>query len=152
MDVAGWIPLGVISGFNRIRMMTPEPVLVLEAIKGSATVEVEAVGGAEGHRLRKMAGWEEWVMSEAERSGAAAAQAAASAAAQGGNVNGAIGGPGPRGPTPPPGPPGVGPGPGPPSSRPLDDLAADFVKVGRCCLTPGLAQVNPLVYARLIPG
>jgi hypothetical protein len=33
MDADGWIPLPVIAGFNRVRMMTPEPSLVLDAIK-----------------------------------------------------------------------------------------------------------------------
>ncbi|ACO61912.1 predicted protein, partial [Micromonas commoda] len=61
MDAEGWIPLPVIAGFNRIRMMTPEPAVVLEAIQGSAVVEVEAVGGADGHRLRKMSDWQSWV-------------------------------------------------------------------------------------------
>ena len=67
MDEHGWIPLPVIAGFNRIRMMTPEPGMVLEAIRGSLIVEVEAVDGPDGHRLRKMTDWQSWVMSASER-------------------------------------------------------------------------------------
>jgi la-related protein 1 len=113
MDAEGWIPLPVIAGFNRIRMMTPEPAVVLEAIQGSAVVEVEAVGGADGHRLRKMTDWQSWVMSASERSGMAAM-----AAAGVGTVPGA--------------PPGGAPKP-PPSGLPpiksMEELTAEFVKV-----------------------
>ena len=45
MDAGGWIPLPVIAGFNRIRMMTPEPNAVLEAITGSLIVEIQRTNG-----------------------------------------------------------------------------------------------------------
>ena len=62
MDAEGWIPLPVIAGFNRIRMMTPEPSMVLEAIRGSLIVEIAEVGGADGFRVRKMTDWKAWVV------------------------------------------------------------------------------------------
>jgi la-related protein 1 len=62
MDAEGWIPLPVIAGFNRIRMMTPEPATVLEAITGSLIVEIREVGGADGFRMRKMTDWKAWVV------------------------------------------------------------------------------------------
>ena len=49
--------------------------MVLEAIKGSL-VEIEEVGGADGHRLRKLTDWQSWVMTESERSSIAAMSAA----------------------------------------------------------------------------
>ena len=62
MDAEGWIPLPVIAGFNRIRMMTPEPSMVLEARPGSLIVEIAEVGGADGFRVRKMTDWKAWVV------------------------------------------------------------------------------------------
>ena len=72
MDQNGWIPLPVIAGFNRIRMMTPEPATVLEAIAGSLVVEIREVGGAEGFKMRKMSDWKSWVVDggSGERTGA----------------------------------------------------------------------------------
>ena len=113
MDAEGWIPLPVIAGFNRIRMMTPEPAVVLEAIQGSAVVEVEAVGGADGHRLRKMSDWQSWVMSASERSGMAAMAAAGAATAPAPPAGGA--------PKPPPS--------GLPPIKSMEELTAEFVKV-----------------------
>ena len=106
MDTEGWIPLSVIAGFNRIRMMTPEPSMVLDAIKGSTVVEVSD-SGADGHRLRKMTDWQSWVMSASER------------ATVGGGASGAGGAP--------PKPPGA--------FAPVDELTSDFVKVSHADFT-----------------
>ena len=93
--------------------MTPEPAVVLEAIQGSAVVEVEAVGGADGHRLRKMSDWQSWVMSASERSGLAAMAAAGAATAPAPPAGGA--------PKPPPS--------GLPPIKSMEELTAEFVKV-----------------------
>ena len=69
MDKDGWIGLGVISGFNRIRMMTPEPAMVLEAITGSLIVEIRELSGSDGFKMRKMTDWKSWVPSGAESAG-----------------------------------------------------------------------------------
>eukprot|EP00798_Chlamydomonas_sp_ICE-L_P015187 gene15187-21262_t len=40
MDEKGWIPLAVIANFNRVRMLTPDIMLIVEAMRGSEIVEV----------------------------------------------------------------------------------------------------------------
>lgn len=40
MDGKGWIPVAAILAFNRVRMMTSEPELLLESLAESVSVEV----------------------------------------------------------------------------------------------------------------
>lgn len=40
MDEAGWIPMPVIANFNRVRMLTPDLMLITDALKTSDIVEV----------------------------------------------------------------------------------------------------------------
>jgi hypothetical protein len=51
--VQGWIPLHVIGAFNRVRMLTPDPAVIISAmqassgcVKLSASAGVQAVQGA----------------------------------------------------------------------------------------------------------
>ena len=40
MDDAGWIPVVVIANFNRVRMLTPDLMLIVDSLKDSSIVEV----------------------------------------------------------------------------------------------------------------
>jgi hypothetical protein len=44
MDEAGWIPMPVIANFNRVRMLTPDLMLITDALKTSDIVEVRGRG------------------------------------------------------------------------------------------------------------
>lgn len=54
----GWIALSVIASFNRIRMMTPNPAMIYEALVGSKTVEI-SLGN---DKIRKMGDWAAWLL------------------------------------------------------------------------------------------
>ncbi|OUS45226.1 hypothetical protein BE221DRAFT_35527, partial [Ostreococcus tauri] len=53
----GWIALSVIASFNRIRMMTPEPAMIYEALVGSKMVEISPGND----KIRKMGDWAAWL-------------------------------------------------------------------------------------------
>ena len=61
MDSQGFIPAATISAFNRVRMLTPDPALLVEALQGSEGVETSGDMAA----LRKREGWEQWVLPNA---------------------------------------------------------------------------------------
>lgn len=54
----GWIALSVIASFNRIRMMTPEPAMIYEALVGSKMVEISPGND----KIRKMGDWAAWLL------------------------------------------------------------------------------------------
>lgn len=54
----GWIALSVIASFNRIRMMTPDPAMIYEALVGSKTVEISPGND----KIRKMGDWAAWLL------------------------------------------------------------------------------------------
>ena len=54
----GWIALSVIASFNRIRMMTPDPAMIYDALVGSKTVEISAGND----KIRKMGDWNAWLL------------------------------------------------------------------------------------------
>jgi len=58
MDPEGWIPAAVISGFNRVRMLTPDASLVLESLAESSEVEISA----DSTKLRKKEDWKSWIL------------------------------------------------------------------------------------------
>jgi len=58
MDKDGWIPAAVISGFNRVRMLTPDATLVLESLAESVEVEISA----DNAKLRKKEDWKSWIL------------------------------------------------------------------------------------------
>ncbi|KAI8477098.1 MAG: hypothetical protein J3K34DRAFT_364677, partial [Monoraphidium minutum] len=57
MDAEGWIDLALVAGFNRVRMLTPDPAVILEALAGSAVVE----SARDGARLRPRDAPRQWV-------------------------------------------------------------------------------------------
>ncbi|MCO5602282.1 hypothetical protein L7F22_056411 [Adiantum nelumboides] len=56
MDEQGFIPVSVIANFNRVKMLTPNPGLILDALRNSAVVEVQ------GDKLRKRDDWAKWLL------------------------------------------------------------------------------------------
>eukprot|EP00891_Asterochloris_glomerata_P000534 jgi/Astpho2/534/gw1.00011.197.1_t len=58
MNEEGWIPLPVIAGFNRVRMLTPDAGMIICALAGSRLVELSA----DGMLLRPHSNWRQWVM------------------------------------------------------------------------------------------
>lgn len=56
MDDQGFIPVTVIGSFNRVRMLTPNPAVILDAMRNSAVVEVQ------GDKLRKRDDWANWLL------------------------------------------------------------------------------------------
>ncbi|KFM29147.1 La-related protein 1 [Auxenochlorella protothecoides] len=63
MDGEGWIPVRAIAAFNRVRMLTPEPGLIAQAMQSSTVVEVSA----DLLSLRARENWQQWVLPEAQR-------------------------------------------------------------------------------------
>lgn len=73
----GWVPLHVVANFRRVQILTPDPMVILEALMGSQVVEV----AEDMTRLRVAHGWEQWVpKQEAPAAAAAPAPAAPSIA------------------------------------------------------------------------
>ena len=57
MDASGYVPLAFIASFNRVRMLSSDPMVIATALQGSSVVEV-----SNGHiRLRE--NWEKWILS-----------------------------------------------------------------------------------------
>lgn len=83
MDAEGWIPLAVVANFNRVRMLTPDLMLIVEAVRDSDLVEVSK----DSAFLRAKGTWEKWILPPQQRdlshSPAAAAAAAANASSTG---------------------------------------------------------------------
>lgn len=77
MDEEGWIPVAVIAGFNRIRMLTPDVNIILAALANSRSVEVSP----NGLKLRPIGNYQAWVLPKEQRDASAHAQAEAAAAA-----------------------------------------------------------------------
>jgi len=63
MDENGWIPIGVIAAFNRVRALAPNPSMIAAALEGSALVEVSQ--NQESIRVRDS--WQSWVLPEDRR-------------------------------------------------------------------------------------
>lgn len=58
MDEEGWVTLPLVAGFNRIRNITVDPHLILEAVTDSDVIELDAINV----RIRAKHGWERWVL------------------------------------------------------------------------------------------
>eukprot|EP00898_Chlorokybus_atmophyticus_P004472 jgi/Chlat1/5025/Chrsp32S04986 len=56
MDEYGFIPVSVIASFNRVRMLTTDTDMILEALQGSSIVEIQ------GDKLRKAEDWQSWLL------------------------------------------------------------------------------------------
>lgn len=58
MNEEGWVPVALLASFNRIKEMTPDPTIVLDAIATSSKVELDA----QGTHLRVTGNWQKWVL------------------------------------------------------------------------------------------
>lgn len=99
MDNQGWIPVAVVANFNRVRMLTPDMMLIIEAVRESPLVEVSV----DGAYLRAKGTWDKWILPPQQRdlshqpvpprpSGASSAAAASAAASAGSAAAGQLGG------------------------------------------------------------
>jgi la-related protein 1 len=61
MDSRGWIPIPLISSFNRVRLLTVDPSLVREVLVLSTVVEVK-------DDWVRMSGWEQFVLPNSAKS------------------------------------------------------------------------------------
>ncbi|KAF8377791.1 hypothetical protein HHK36_031176 [Tetracentron sinense] len=56
MDEQGWVPITLIAGFNKVRNMTNNIQLILDAVRTSTVVEVQ------GDKVRKRNEWMNWIL------------------------------------------------------------------------------------------
>ncbi|XP_074302550.1 la-related protein 1C-like [Silene latifolia] len=56
MDENGWVSVGVISEFNKVKSLTNDTFQILEAVRHSMVVEVQ------GDKIRRRGDWMRWVM------------------------------------------------------------------------------------------
>ncbi|GIL71970.1 hypothetical protein Vretifemale_2399, partial [Volvox reticuliferus] len=88
MDDNGWIPLAVVANFNRVRILTLDWTLIVDAMSDSPIVEVSS----DSTMLRARENWDRWVLPPQQRDlshnpAAIKAAPAAAAANVGGDVN-----------------------------------------------------------------
>jgi len=57
MDSEGWVPLELVSNFNRIRTLTSDPSFIAASLKNSNDVEVNATND----KVRKKVDWQIWL-------------------------------------------------------------------------------------------
>ncbi len=67
MSEEGWIALHVIASFNRVRMLTPDLAMIMEALTDSSTVELSG----DNLFIRPRAGYQQWILPEAQRDASA---------------------------------------------------------------------------------
>ena len=72
MDDSGWILVSVIANFNRMRLLTPDQTVIVDALIGSAIVELSA----DGLLMRPRDNWRNWVLPMEQRDPTAHAPAA----------------------------------------------------------------------------
>jgi len=63
MDNDGYIPLGMVANFNRVRMLTPDPGLIVEALQDSTVVELSK----DGEYVRVQGNHQQWVLPPQQR-------------------------------------------------------------------------------------
>ena len=63
MDNDGYIPLGMVANFNRVRMLTPDPGLIVEALQDSTVVELSK----DGEYVRVSSNHQQWVLPPQQR-------------------------------------------------------------------------------------
>ncbi|KAK4854357.1 hypothetical protein QYF36_022704 [Acer negundo] len=56
MDDQGWVPIKLIAGFNKVKLLTSNIRLILDALQGSMVVEVK------GDKIRRRNDWIRWIM------------------------------------------------------------------------------------------
>ncbi|XP_030465140.1 la-related protein 1C-like isoform X2 [Syzygium oleosum] len=62
MDKQGWVSIAVIAGFKKVMELTTDVQLILDAVRNSAIVEVQA------EKVRRRADWMRWVLSTSAHS------------------------------------------------------------------------------------
>ncbi|KAF8012688.1 hypothetical protein BT93_I0754 [Corymbia citriodora subsp. variegata] len=62
MDKQGWVSIAVIAEFKKVKELTTEKQLILDAVRTSAVVEVQ------GEKVRRRADWMRWVLSSSGHS------------------------------------------------------------------------------------
>ena len=67
MNDEGWISLHVIASFNRVRMLTPDLAMIMEALLDSPTVELSG----DSLFIRPRAGHQQWILPESQRDASA---------------------------------------------------------------------------------
>ena len=67
MNEEGWIALHVIASFNRVRMLTPDLAMIMEALTDSSTVELSG----DNLFIRPRASYQQWILPEAQRDASA---------------------------------------------------------------------------------
>ena len=67
MNDEGWISLHVIASFNRVRMLTPDLAMIMEALLDSPTVELSG----DSLFIRPKSGYQQWVLPESQRDASA---------------------------------------------------------------------------------
>ena len=63
MAEGGWIPVAVIAGFNRVRMLTPDLAVIIASLQNSTIVELSA----DGALMRARQNWQNWVLPAEQR-------------------------------------------------------------------------------------
>lgn len=63
MNEEGWIPLHVIASFNRVRMLTPDLAMIMEALSSSTTVELSP----DNLYIRPKQNHQQWVLPTEQR-------------------------------------------------------------------------------------
>ncbi|KAF8410392.1 hypothetical protein HHK36_002921 [Tetracentron sinense] len=56
MDEQGWVPITLIAGFNKVKSMTNNIQLIMDAVRTSTVVEVQ------GDKVRKRDKWMDWIL------------------------------------------------------------------------------------------
>ncbi|PNH07979.1 La-related protein 1 [Tetrabaena socialis] len=99
MDDNGWIPLAVVANFNRVRILTLDWTLIVDAIADSPIIEVST----DSTMLRARDNWDRWILPTQQRDlshNPAAIKAAQATAAAAGGAAGAGAGAGADGGSP----------------------------------------------------
>ncbi|KAK1325001.1 hypothetical protein QJS10_CPA01g00368 [Acorus calamus] len=56
MDGQGWVPISLIAGFNRVKQMTTDIQIILNAVRASTLVELK------DGKIRRRVGWTKWIL------------------------------------------------------------------------------------------
>ncbi|XP_020202770.1 la-related protein 1C [Cajanus cajan] len=56
MDDQGWVPISLIAGFKKVKFLTDNIQIVLDAVRTSSVVEVQ------GDKIRRRNDWRRWIM------------------------------------------------------------------------------------------
>ncbi|CAK7331941.1 unnamed protein product [Dovyalis caffra] len=68
MDDQGWVPVATIAEFKRLKKMTTDISLILDALQSSGSIEVQ------GDKIRKRDDWSKWILASSKQAVAPKAQ------------------------------------------------------------------------------